>query len=42
MGWEISDQVSCHSSLRLERSSSNTWIGDAEGRYGGDDMIAEL
>jgi hypothetical protein len=30
----------CHSSLRLERSSSNTWIGEAEGRYGRDDMIA--
>jgi hypothetical protein len=27
----------CHTSLRLERRSSNTWIGEAEGRYGGDD-----
>jgi hypothetical protein len=30
----------CHYSF--ERISSNTWIGEAEGRYGGDEMIAEL
>jgi hypothetical protein len=28
--------------FRQVHLSSNTWIGEAEGRYGGDEMIAEL